>query len=197
MGFPYLETLNISGTRCDLSRLPSSLKSFECSGKCWLRIETDENVPDDLPSLNLKRIRAPYETLLELVICSRNKVNFLDFGITDAMSLDDLKSLEVALFTDKLKELYLFSPRAMDDELIPFINATWPELKVLTLVQADITGYGVKLLIKNLKQLKILQLKHCEQVSSDAIEYARRAGIEVEYDALTENWNGLRNFYAN
>ena len=62
-----------------------------------------------------------------------------------------------------------------------------PKLKILDVSLTEITGVGVKALcLKKGARLEKLNLDHCEKVSVDAVEWARKRGVEVQYNLWYE-----------
>ncbi|GAM83079.1 hypothetical protein ANO11243_010650 [Dothideomycetidae sp. 11243] len=182
----------------DFSRL-TSLEHLEYGEG----FEMPVNIPQSLTTLNQEKI--PYLwTVSPTYICPHLRhVACHDLQTLKALLGEDgnvgaskLQSLKVSqldpeetdwktspLLSDRLTELHelaLLSSRKVDDGLVPVLIERMTKLEFIDLSYSDITGYGVKQLVANLPNLKKLLLKYCNDLSSDAVEWARTQRIKIE-----------------
>lgn len=70
----------------------------------------------------------------------------------------------------------------MDDRGVESLMACVPRLRYLALERTKITGVGVKAaVLKPEDNLEHLFIHNCQDVSRDAVEFARARGVKVEY----------------
>lgn len=95
--------------------------------------------------------------------------------------IDDAHRLLSHLRLGSLRTLGLPCCSGMDDSVAAVIAASkLKKLRYLDLTQAELTGVGVKVLVKSLS-LETLVLNDCAKVSPDAVEWARAKGVTVRY----------------
>jgi len=94
-----------------------------------------------------------------------------------------------------LEALSVQSVELLDDDL-EVIALHYTRLKFVRVADSRITGYGIKLLIHRQK-LQWLELEHCEEVSSDAIEWAQSQGVTVKkrYQAIVDSGRSIAMVY--
>lgn len=68
----------------------------------------------------------------------------------------------------------------LNDEVVGLIANNLPKLRILSLEGSSITGVGVKVLVlKPGDKLEMLDVRKCDRLSHDAIEWARSKGVQV------------------
>ena len=105
-------------------------------------------------------------------------------------TVDDVRLVEV-LQHDRLLDLEMLSLAAChgcDDKSVLLITGFSQKLTILDLSETDITGVGVKQALE-LKSLRKLVVNDCRRIGTDAIDWARSRGIQVEY-RMSDNLSG-------
>jgi F-box/TPR repeat protein Pof3 len=86
----------------------------------------------------------------------------------------------------ELKHLALKSCHGLDDDQMSAVASCLPLLQSLDVSGTDVTGAGIKDVIKN--GLKKLVVNDCRYLGLDAVHWARNQGVKVEYrstDSMT------------
>jgi hypothetical protein len=99
------------------------------------------------------------------------------------MTLSDIrgKLTKETLSHSRLAELKHFSLErchGVDDSHLSIVASTLPKLQSLNVSGTEVTGAGIKDVVKN--GLKKLIANDCRLVGLDAIQWARTQGVQVE-----------------
>jgi hypothetical protein len=82
---------------------------------------------------------------------------------------------------DNVKLLQLAHTVEVDDTVILDLVRSATQIEAIDLSLAQVTGAAIKTLVLSEKNLRKMTLVHCDKVSADAVEYARKRGITVNY----------------
>jgi F-box/TPR repeat protein Pof3 len=82
----------------------------------------------------------------------------------------------------ELKHLNLKSCHGLDDDQMSSVASCLPLLQSLDVSGTDVTGAGIKDVIKN--GLKKLVVNDCRYLGLDAVHWARNQGVKVEYRSI-------------
>jgi F-box/TPR repeat protein Pof3 len=110
---------------------------------------------------------------------------------TISITSGDLQGVPVKDFLSQprlkgLKHLNLRSCHGLDDDQMSSVASCLPLLQSLDVSGTDVTGAGIKDVIKN--GLKKLVVNDCRYLGLDAVHWARNQGVKVEYrstDSMT------------
>ncbi|GAB7344317.1 hypothetical protein MBLNU457_2182t1 [Dothideomycetes sp. NU457] len=91
-----------------------------------------------------------------------------------------LKSFSSFDRLEDVVDLALPTASYVDDSWAPWIVAHGLRLQKLNLEGSDITGYGLKKIIKA-TQLRSVNVKRCERLGVDAVDWARAKGVQITY----------------
>jgi F-box/TPR repeat protein Pof3 len=103
---------------------------------------------------------------------------------TLSITSGDLQGVPVKDFLSQprlkeLKHLALNSCHGLDDDQMSAVASCLPLLQSLDVSGTDVTGAGIKDVIKN--GLKKLVVNDCRYLGLDAVHWARNQGVKVEY----------------
>lgn len=93
---------------------------------------------------------------------------------------DELPALLLHERLKDLEQLGLPSLAGCDDDSVTMILKAFPRLRTLDLSGTDVTGVGVKQIVKS-RHVQQLVLNDCRKLGRDAVEWAREQGISVHY----------------
>lgn len=191
VGCSRLRRLNLSGVRFDGNfGLPSSIESIlirRGTGVGEFPFSIDR--PIELPNLKtLVLSDIPWVTIGTL------QVFFVELEapirILHIDSCFNIRGTQLEMLTgssnfNALVELNVSHISALDDRLIARLTSKMSGLKVLNLSYTAITGCTVKMLAdarsseENIAKVDRIFAKGCEELSSDAVSYARAKGIDI------------------
>ncbi|RMY49979.1 hypothetical protein D0865_07176 [Hortaea werneckii] len=97
----------------------------------------------------------------------------------------------VHLRLEQLLELGLRPSSVCDDNITDVITEKLPSLHTVDLSGTDITGVGVKKLLRN-SNLKNLVVNDCRYLGSDAVAWAREYGVKVAYKMSSSETGGKK-----
>ncbi|MCJ1234631.1 hypothetical protein MMC14_002592 [Varicellaria rhodocarpa] len=189
----HLSSLNLSGlVQTDFPRLPPSLRILDMTDCNTLEFDlaiTEINLAT-FPLPNLISVTLPFARNISLAVIhllfepNKGKLTKLDIG--GATFNIDVSELITAGYLAEVTELRLRN-RLVNDTVAKKLALNLPKLKILDVSLTEITGVGVKALcLKKGARLEKLNLDHCEKVSVDAVEWARKRGVEVQYNLWYE-----------
>ncbi|GAB1742658.1 hypothetical protein NU219Hw_g8372t2 [Hortaea werneckii] len=92
---------------------------------------------------------------------------------------------------EQLLELGLRPSSVCDDNITDVITEKLPSLHTVDLSGTDITGVGVKMLLRN-SNLKNLVVNDCRYLGSDAVAWAREHGVKVAYKMSSSEAGGKK-----
>ncbi|KAF2233827.1 hypothetical protein EV356DRAFT_533366 [Viridothelium virens] len=101
------------------------------------------------------------------------------------------KVLNSSRLGEELRELNL-SHSDFDDDLTIFVTGKFPLLRRLDLSHTLITGVGIKTLVQGLKSLEYLAVNQCTNLSSDAVDWAAKQGIQVDHRSQDKLLSGRK-----
>jgi F-box/TPR repeat protein Pof3 len=106
---------------------------------------------------------------------------------TLSITSGDLQGVPVKDFLSQprlkeLKHLALNSCHGLDDDQMSAVASCLPLLQSLDVSGTDVTGAGIKDVIKN--GLKKLVVNDCRYLGLDAVHWARNQGVKVEYRSI-------------
>lgn len=102
-------------------------------------------------------------------------LNYDDIGILDSFFAEG--------YFSRLAILAITQSQTLTDDLLQVIGANCPCLSFLDCSYSiPLTGVGVKAVVTKIgRTLRRLNLRNCENVSSDAVSWARSRGVTVEF----------------
>ena len=171
-------------------QFPSNLKKLQMRSTGFfqttlLRREDTLNKLDSLQHLhifeesdiNLRRVMQMVTTTTPRA-CANIETLELQLGHMDRDILIQFLSLPRV---QHLTMLNLLGCSEFDDKLADFVALTLKKLRSLKARSTKITGVAIKSLVKELPDLRVLDLDFCTNISPDAIEWARSQGLNVTH----------------
>jgi F-box/TPR repeat protein Pof3 len=162
--------------------LPPTLTHLVVSHNIPLTIRAEDLDPIPLPLLELFACHSTFLTpsnlkkITEASIRAGNLKTLLigsrDTDFENTLVTDEFPAAET------LEELSL-AEMILGDERMMQIVSLYPKLQKLDASATKITGVAVKHFVN--RGIRWLRLNECEEVSSDAVDWARGKGVEVEY----------------
>ncbi|KAF2228315.1 hypothetical protein BDZ85DRAFT_278168 [Elsinoe ampelina] len=179
-----LEVLHVDAGVLTLLNLPETLQ--ELSVNCYLsaapRTFTPVVAPIMLPRLKRLTCRTMQDVEALLRHSSDTPSGLTHLAIPAAeLAIEWADSALSSPRLSSLTELKLFGARRTDSELVPVILKCMKGMQALDLSHSDLTGVGVKALVEGLPDLKKLRITCCNDLGTDAIEWARSKGIDVDH----------------
>lgn len=187
-GLLHLQSLDLSRMRMGFfPKLPSSLQTLKLTN-CYIggdHLQTlDTILTSDLINLTRLYIRGLHSifppalrALLESNKGNHTELNLHDFnfGVMAVSSTITLSHLPRIVALD-------LGCCHVTDSIVTELLAKIPYLETLNLESTEVTGVGVKALVLGSSEgkLKKLFLNGCRDVSSDAVEWARGKGVQVD-----------------
>lgn len=194
--WPDLEYLDVGKSLIyNPLRVPTHLKYLDVLLFQRPNPHTFAHIPNTLPPL----------PLLEVLKCSRTN----DSGpgwvktTTDASRIaGNLKTLSFgdiyypSLTTPHAPPLPTFEPfpsvtslsvarfDCSEEILLKVIVGNFPNVEILNLEATKITGYGIKKCVETMPSLTYVNVRQCEELGRDAVDYMRKKGIEVRFALL-------------
>jgi len=92
----------------------------------------------------------------------------------------------------RLKDLQLRGIRNFDAAWALHIAKVMPEITRLDLSRSDATGFGIRMAVEALKDLKFLDVTECQSLGIDAIELVKARGVQVRYGMQETNKGGKK-----
>ncbi|KAL8769138.1 MAG: hypothetical protein Q9209_004772 [Squamulea sp. 1 TL-2023] len=189
LNMSHLETLDLVNFRGEVNpeALPSlrnlvlrdckhTLKRFMEEPRSDLRV-------DGLTELHLTSAHTlNMDSLLRLLGPKPSNLKKLRLSHCLAITNADLVTLVEMGVIDQVTELDLTGTRSVTDVIIQSMASRARQLKKIRLSMTDITGVGVKALLRNpYSQLQYLDISDCPNISADAVILARNIkGLSVE-----------------
>ncbi|KAL9092534.1 MAG: hypothetical protein Q9165_004338 [Trypethelium subeluteriae] len=157
------------------------------------------------PSLSGNTISpSPLPFLTELQWCSPHRVQTFLRNIAEGRQLQKLtinnsrytgaelsKLLSSSRLGEDLRELNL-PQSCFDDDLSKVVVGKFPLLRRLDLSHTLITGVGVKTVVQGLRSLEYLAVNQCTDLSSDAVDWAAKQGIQVDHRSQDKMLSGRK-----
>ncbi|KAN0081983.1 hypothetical protein V8E54_003281 [Elaphomyces granulatus] len=196
---PKLRRLHL--TRIDASSmvLPPTLEYLRFDG-CTVFPFVDEDPPLKLPNLHSLIIEASFfvnsNTLRTLLDASEEALRYLHFDSGDVTM--EFETVIEATATKGLREFSVAYMSGFTDSHVRTILNSMPELKVLRVPYTDVTGCSIKAIVesrlaslkeveggnpdssqKRMPNIELVDIRFCENLSSDAVVYGRARGIEI------------------
>lgn len=162
--------------------LPPSLEKLEVSVGS---IDMDEtNKFTKLPNLKTLSIHWAFFMSLRFLLdmFKETEMKLTNLHLTGCHKLDggDISQLIMAGYLESVEELNISTLANVTDNLAPVIIKHMPNLRILNLNRTQITGLFVKDLVDaSTLSIERLLVEKCDNLSPDAIKYARGKGIEV------------------
>ena len=88
-----------------------------------------------------------------------------------------------------LEDLDLQKTLSCDDTIMGIIGESLPMLRSLNVSETDITGVGLKQVVKR-GELKRLIVNDCRRLGDDAVAWARARGVQVEHKTTSSFGSG-------
>ncbi|KAL8785164.1 MAG: hypothetical protein Q9213_003510 [Squamulea squamosa] len=189
LNMKYLETLDLVNFRGEVNpeALPSlrNLVIHDCDRtlKRFMEEPMSDLRIDSLTELHLAIAHTlNLNSLLRLLGPKPPNLKKLRLSHCLAITTADLVTLIEMGVIDQLTELDLSGTRSVTDVIIQSMASRAHQLKKIRLSMTDITGVGVKALLRNPhSQLQYLGISYCWNVSADAVILARNIkGLTVE-----------------
>ena len=195
--FVYLEHLNVSRSRFDrLPSLPRSIReiSFEATDFLGHGQVIDLQDLPNLIRLSLPRnhiIEKTLDLLHKLLLSGHGKLLGLDAS-NRHFPAGDVECLVREGYFDAINDLML-GQSGVNDAIAELLSERCKSLATLEIPHTQITGVGVKALVNGLRpSLKYLGLDYCNQVSPDAVHWARKQGLQVSYKFPDKKMKGRK-----
>ena len=198
----HLQKLSLHQTmRYHFPKVPSTVRHLDLGRSLQLCNDFGES-SDNLCNADLKELTSlvlPASNigtayLRKLLEPSKGRIEVLDlssegYGQRHDLNLEDVMDSQ---FSTSLKELSV-SRNDFGDGLFEHIARNCPRLQFLNASYTRITGVGVKaLVLKPGEKLKKVNLRHCERVGIDAVDFARASGVEVDFTFPDEKQAGKK-----
>lgn len=189
-----LERLEISNSNFAITIWPTGLRTLKFDNDLVLELGERDSPPDylaDLTHLECRQIEdvlrllgpggdgLPFKRDMISLICSYF-VSVSDLAEEQSQYIN----AKVVLGSERMKNLQhlsLLYQGHMDNVIVPIITKHLLQLESVDFRHSNITGYGVKQLVLNLPKLKSMRLDSCDNLSYDAVEWARSRGIHTTY----------------
>lgn len=169
--------------------LPPSLQKLVMFGcfECNLgSAQSHDNIVDsnmsNLTSLSMANVTTLHPLSLYALLES-NKGNLKELNVNGCHEVDSA-SLSLLGKAGYLKEVVSLDVGNcnIDDRSVESLMTYVPRLRYLALERTKITGVGVKAaVLKPQDNLEHLFIHNCQDVSRDAVEFARARGVKVDY----------------
>jgi F-box/TPR repeat protein Pof3 len=190
-----LEYLDLSNTQLSrLPILPTTLRYLNVSNNILLNVDLQEETPTELPLLetfNCESTCISPDVLNALTMPSIKKGNLKSLLIGDRLTETHLVPVANEYpASEDLEELSLTKMQINDARVLQILEL-YPKLRKLDVSGTRVTGVAVRTFVD--KGMTSLNLDQCVDISSDAVEWARGKGVEVEYnfgskDAKSSFW---------
>jgi len=179
-----LEYLDISNTQLSrLPVLPTTLKYLNLGNNMLLHVGFHEETPTQLPLLetfNCESTSISPDVLRILTMPSITKGNLKSLLIGDRLTETHLVPVANEYpASETLEELSLTKMQINDARVLQIIEL-YPKLRKLDVSGTRVTGVAVRKFVE--RGMTSLNLDECVDVSSDAVDWARGKGAEVEYN---------------
>jgi F-box/TPR repeat protein Pof3 len=179
-----LEHLDLSNTQLRrLPKLPTTLRSLNLSNNIQLHVGLDHDAPADLPLLETFNCEGTFITadvlkVLTLPAIANGKLKSLLIGgrLADA---HPGPAAEEYPASEDLEELSLNTMQINDARALQILEL-YPKLRKLDVSGTRVTGVAVRKFVN--WGITSLNLDECIDVSSDAVDWARNKGVEVEFN---------------
>ncbi|KAI6896944.1 hypothetical protein KC318_g13974 [Hortaea werneckii] len=148
----------------------------------WLDVKLIDFFLSGYPELNASTPREARESLSKLKELNLYALSVSPDGLGALLSLPRLK---------QLLKLGLRPSSVCDDNIADAITETLPSLHTVDLSGTDITGVGVKKLLRD-SNLKNLVVNDCRYLGSDAVAWAREHGVKVAYKMSSSETGGKK-----
>lgn len=181
----FLETLDLTNTQItQFPKLPATLKHLTLADNPLLTIRSQEELLalTALPLLetfNCHTTALDAASVMHITSESILQGHLKKLYIGGRMNADDQTPVELEFpSSGTVKELSLACLHLTDRRALQVVGL-FPNLRKLDLSNTKITGVAVKEFVG--KGITSLKLNECDDISTDAIEWARGKGISVEY----------------
>ncbi|KAH0543001.1 hypothetical protein FGG08_002609 [Glutinoglossum americanum] len=195
-----LESLTL--IRCGIDRfplLPPTIRQLRIATDLCLRMDTLASqanlAANDYSQLESLTLRDIYDLKLRDITsmlsypsdCRNSPLKILRIGRCLGLTNADLIALLTSKATKQVVELCLVGGNKINDTLSEAISEM-EDLEYLDLSEnSKLTGVSVKKIAsKSGKPLKLLRINQCSSIGIDAVEMARRTGVEVKF--LITDW---------
>jgi F-box/TPR repeat protein Pof3 len=201
-GLPKLRRLHL--TRMDVTPgmvLPPTLEYLRFDG-CTVTPFFNKDPPLKLPNLHSLIIETSYlvhlYALRTLLDASGEALRYLHFDSGDVTEDTTFETVIEATATKGLREFSVAYMSGFTDSHVRTILNSMPELKVLRVPYTDVTGCSIKAIVearlaslkeveggnpdssqKRMPNIELVDIRFCENLSSDAVVYGRTRGIEI------------------
>jgi len=191
-----LEHLDLSNTQIRrLPKLPNTLKSLNLSDNALLHVGVDEEAPAELPLLEIfncegTNISSDVLKVLTIRSIANGKLKSLLIGARLSEHRPGPAADEYPP-SEELEELSLNTMQIHDARILQIIEL-YPKLRKLDVSGTRVTGVSVRKFVE--RGITSLNLDECVDVGSDAVDWARWKGVEVEFnfnrkDSRKSFWN--------
>ena len=180
----YLEILDLGvGGASQFPLLPPSIRNLSVASN----LRSEDFADSHLPNIESLTVYTgfPFEAtgLLSLLGPSKGKLKELHltarfFGARGYGSRVFQRLIDEGLLSEMITLSAINT--GLDDEVVVLIANNLPRLRILSLEGSLITGVGVKaLVLKPGDKLEMLDVRKCDHLSHDAVEWARSKGVHV------------------
>ncbi|KAE9375308.1 hypothetical protein N431DRAFT_542865 [Stipitochalara longipes BDJ] len=179
-----LEHLDLTNTQLRrLPKLPTSLKSLNLSNNIQLHVGVGDEAPAELPLLETFNCEGTFITpdalkVLTMPAIANGKLKSLLIGARLADARPGPATDEYPASED-LEELSLNTMQINDARVLQILEL-YPKLRKLDVSGTRVTGVAVRKFVN--WGITSLNLDECIDVSSDAVDWARNKGVEVEFN---------------
>ena len=167
---PSIQTLNIPGWY-DCAFASDISQAHISEAKLKMLTSLSVSSPSDLSVTDLCTLLDP----------NKGNLTRLDIGYFSGLGSAEVITLVECGYLENVVELRMISLR-IDDSVAAMLAKRSHKLRSLDLRLTRVTGVGVKaLVLKNGCKLERLGLNHCQSVGIDAVEWARKQGVDVSF----------------
>lgn len=181
----FLQTLDLTNTQItQFPRLPATLKHLTLSDNPLLTIRSQEEllaltVLPLLETFNCHTTALDATHVMHITSEAITKRNLKKLYIGGRMNATEKTPVEQEFPSSETVEELSLACLLLTDRRALQIVGLFPNLRKLDMSNTKITGVAVKEFVE--KGITSLKLNECDEISTDAIEWARGKGISVEY----------------